>query len=91
MEDLIKEIKEEMNSLYGFDLSTKQIQDYLKENPEPYKMGFDTVERERLVEWIALKITGMHWPCFGNDESYKKIFYDKLYNNAEKSGFKWKK
>ena len=84
---LIKDIQNDMKSFYKFDLTDKQVIEYLKVTPLKY---FDTIEREDFVNFLANKITGMDQTCYGDSETYKKEeFYKKMNENIEKFGYVW--
>jgi hypothetical protein len=80
---LISEIKKEMLD-YGFDLTDKQISDYIQ--IKNLQM-FETNEREEYLDFIAKNITGMSFPSYGDTTSYKQNFYQKLRENAKNKGY----
>ncbi len=71
---MIDSIQKEMRG-YGFNFSKKYLTEWLNDNPIE---SFDTVEREDLLQYMAKKSTGMDYPCNGDSEEYKKIFWKKL-------------
>jgi len=75
MEELINLIQKEMISYYGIDLTRDQVVKYVIDNNLEV---FDTLEREDFADYIAVKLTGMHWPLNMDSEEYKKEFYKKL-------------
>lgn len=87
-QNLINEIKKEMYDWYGFDLTEKQIEDYLNSQDEQ-KDYFDTVEREDLADYLAKTITGMSWPMNMDKMEYKKEFYSTLKEKAPQFGYVW--
>jgi hypothetical protein len=80
---LISQIKKEMLD-YGFDLTDEQISDYIQ--IKNLQM-FETNEREEYLDFIAKNITGMSFPSYGDTNSYKQNFYQKLIKNAKNKGY----
>jgi hypothetical protein len=84
--NIIEEIKNQMHDCFGFDLTNKQIMEYLEEYPEA--KYFDTQERDQFADNIAKKITGMHYPLYKDSEEYVTKFYKLLKKKACEHGFK---
>lgn len=38
----------------------------------------DTCQREKLIDQVALILTGMNWPCYGDTEDVKNKFWDAM-------------
>lgn len=90
-EELIKEIIDEMYRWYGFDLTYKQVKEYLDymRNSNNEIDCFDTYEREGYSDYLAKKITGMSWPMNMDGESYKREFYTLLKEKSKDYGYIW--
>lgn len=86
MKEIIENIKDSM-SWYCFDLTDEQVKEYLEKNP--IKWGFDTCEREEFADYLALKITGLKFPTYGDSEEYKNKFEVLMSENCKKLGYKW--
>ena len=78
--DLIKKIQSEMIG-WGFNFSTSYLLKWFEENGKPEL--FDTVERGELLQYMAKKETGMHYPCNVDSEEYKKEFWSKFDNRHQ--------
>ena len=88
MKTIIEEIKHDMQDWFSFELSAKQIREYLREN----KIEFlDTVERDCMADWLSQRITGMNWPCVGDTKEHKEKFLKLMEKNSEIKGYVWKK
>lgn len=83
MDKFIKEIHDQMQDWFGFDLTEEQIIEYVEQSRIDC---FDTVEREDFADHLAVKITGMNWPLNGDSSEYKKTFYQKLAANVVDHG-----
>lgn len=82
-----KEIREEMKNWFGISLTPKQATFFLNKCVEECGVldcGFDTVARDYVSDFIALEVTGMHWPLGGDSDEYSKNFFQKLIANANK-------
>jgi hypothetical protein len=90
--ELIEEIKREMKSWYGFDLTDEQVIEFIEHHNEQHTLDcFDTLEREDFSDYLAQKITGMEWPMNGSEQSYKDHFYCTLITKSSELGYKWNK
>jgi len=86
-EGFITRIKEQMKLWYKLDLTDELVMEFLQNNPIT---SFDTVNREDFIDFIAKKVTGTHWPLNGDEELYKKEFFEKFEKEAINSGYIWK-
>ena len=83
---MIEDIRNIMKDWFAFELTNRQVEDYLMENPLQY---FDTIEREDYADYLGRKITGMSFPRNGDSDKYKIDFYKKLKVNSSKLGYIW--
>ncbi len=86
--ELIKQIQDEMEYWFGFNLTEKQVEEYINKTKISF---FDTVEREDLADDLGRKITGMGWPINADQQDYKDKFYELMRKNAEEKGYTWGK
>lgn len=90
--EFIDEVKREMRSWYGFELTDEQVKEYLEDVEERTGVlleWFDTTEREDFAYFITSKVTGMEWPMYGSSQEYKNTFYKTLEEQAPLYGYKW--
>jgi len=43
--------------------------------------GFDTVAREKCMDWLSKKVTGMRWPTYVSSQDYKEK-HDRLWKEG---------
>lgn len=65
-----------------------QSNQWLVEEIMEWGSAHDTLEREALMNALAIKIAGCDWPCYGDGEEAMSKFSKLFYENAEKLGYK---
>jgi hypothetical protein len=86
-----EEIRNAVHDWMGIDLTEPQLDEILavpRIKNEIEEWGVDTVARERIGKYLAMKIVGRPWPCYGDGEEAKNRFLLEFEERAPKSGYK---
>ena len=80
-EKLIEEVKDVVSDNIEILLTDKQAIECINEVPDVIKWGANDTEcREKLCNFIGIKITGMKCPTYGDGDEYHEKYYKKYPN-----------
>ena len=92
--DLISRCIDTLADYAGVQLTEDQFNDLMKDDPDlveqliDYDSPSDTMDRECMMEVLAVRLTGRSWPCYGEGQEAFKSFIQVFNTNAVLSGYK---
>jgi hypothetical protein len=93
--EIRRDVKGSVHDWLGIDLTDSQIEEILADDHvgnEARRWGVDTVVRERIGDYLAVKIVGKRWPLYGTPKEERDTFFETFEKNAEARGFTlWEK
>ena len=93
-EDLMYQCIDIIVDYVGLLLTEDQFTELMKENPYleeqliEFQSPSDTMEREDLMNAVAVKVTGRAWPTYGDGEKVRDEFFREYSEKAKKMGYK---